>query len=145
MNTKTAALAEYRALRADLTYPASAALLYAKQWGEILELESKYDIEIEAEPDDTRIRGNAIATGDADEDRKVEDELIARLDGGDVWAWASVTVRVRYAGRMEEDYLGGCSYEDENGFKKGGYYYDMVTSCVDRIMARVEPDQYGEH
>jgi hypothetical protein len=138
-------LTEYRALRRGLDYPANSALYYAKQWAEILELERKFDIEIEAEQDDTPIRGNAIASGDDDYDREVENEINARLDRGDVWAWAHVTVRVSYAGITEESNLGGCCYEGEQDFKKGGYYYDMITESVGRIMAQIEDDQTGEH
>ncbi len=136
---------EYFSIRADLTYPASAALHYAKQWAEIQALEQKYEIELEAEFDDQPIRGNAIATGDDEEDTKVENKLIERCNRGDVWAWAQVTVRVTHAGITEEDYLGGCSYKDATDFKKGGYYFDMVTECVERILAQLDDDQSGEH
>lgn len=46
-----------------------------------------------AEVDSTPVHGNASATGDEDADRKYEDYILRRLDRGDEWAWACVTVR----------------------------------------------------
>ena len=47
---------------------------------------------IEVEQDDQPVRGNALDSGDPDYDKKVEGEIIERLDRGDVWAWASIRV-----------------------------------------------------
>lgn len=81
---------------------------------------------IEAEQDDIPIRGNALASGDDELDKQVEDELIERVNNGDVWAWASVKVTASIPGIDLEgvDYLGGCSYKDEEDFKQPGGYYD---------------------
>ena len=87
----------------------------------------KIEYRIEVEPDETPVRGNALASGDDAEDRKCEDEIIARLERGDVWAWACVRVVATCNGfRGESHYLGGCSYKNERDFREpGGYFADM--------------------
>lgn len=82
---------------------------------------------LEVEQDElSDLRGNALASGDDEVDKKYEDEIMARVDRGDVWAWASVCVRAEWRGMEGENYLYGCSYKDEADFKQpGGYYDDM--------------------
>ncbi len=91
-------------------------------------------ITIIAEQDDTPVRGNAMASDDEAFDRECEDDIIRQLDDGNVWAWASVTVRATWSGYEGFDYLGGCSYKDEEDFIKDGAYYDsMVDAAVDDL------------
>jgi hypothetical protein len=94
------------------------------------------------QPDDLEVWGNALASGDDAEDKRYEDEIIARLkNGGDVWAWAQVSVEARYKGFSGWDYLGGCSYKDTADFVEPGGYYDYMKSealsqlCHDLIEA----------
>lgn len=96
--------------------------------------EREYDITLEALPETVRVRGNALASGDDTEDKECEDQILQRLQMGDVWAWftAKVTVRDK-SGREASDYLGCCTYEDAEDFKRGGYYLDMVKACVDEL------------
>jgi hypothetical protein len=95
--------------------------------------EREYDITLEAIPETVRVRGNASAWSE-EEDKAYEDDILARLESGDIWAWftAKVTVRDSY-GREASDYLGCCCYEDARDFKRGGYYLDMIKACVDEI------------
>lgn len=58
-----------------------------------------------------------MASGDAKADREVEDEILARLDRGEIEAWciAIVTAEIEidgvtFKGRAT---MGGCSYETE--------------------------------
>lgn len=97
----------------------------------------KPTITIHVEQDDIRVRGNAVASGDPDFDKKVEDEILARLDKGDVWAWASVEVRAEFRGLVHSSYLGACCYESEEDFKTGGYYEDMVREAVGGLADKV--------
>ena len=96
--------------------------------------ERDYDITLEALPETIRVRGNAQASGDDALDKEAEDEILARLESGDIWAWftAKVSVRDKY-GREASDYLGACCYEDARDFKRGGYYLDMIRECLDQI------------
>lgn len=99
-------------------------------------------IEVIAEQDDIPIRGNAMASGDDDVDRKVEDEILARLDGGDVWAWAAVEVRATLGRYTGSDYLGACSYADEADFRANSGYFDgMRGEALKALTASIEDAQ----
>jgi hypothetical protein len=76
----------------------------------------KFNVVAYAMPCDIPIRGNVIATDDAESDRAFEDELIARAE----WSWRAwfdvkVTARFRYNGGdfiEVSHWLGGNSYAD---------------------------------
>lgn len=100
--------------------------------------EKDVDFELTVGFDDLQVRGNAMASGDDALDKKVEDEIIARLDDGDVWAWAQVTVTARWEDFDGHDYLGACSYKDEADFKqKGGYWESMKAQALDDLNKNV--------
>lgn len=89
-------------------------------------------IRVEIEPEEVSVRGNAMASGDDAADREAEDEILRRLDRGDVWAWCSVRVVVEHDGWVKASgWLGCCSYEDEEDFRKGGYFDDMVREVLE--------------
>jgi hypothetical protein len=96
--------------------------------------EQKYDICFEALPEDVRVRGNASACGDDALDKEIEDNIVNRLEAGDLYAWFTAKVSVRDdQGREASDYLGCCCYQDEKDFKSGGYYLDMVEECIRQL------------
>ena len=89
---------------------------------------------IEATEDDLPVRG-AIASGDEAYDKQVEDEILERLDQGDVWAWARVRVVAKCGGFEGDTYLGGCCYEGEEDFKKdGGYFKQMCDDAKEELL-----------
>ena len=91
-------------------------------------------IRVLAEPDHTPVEGNASVSGDDDFDREVEHNILCRLQQGDVWAWATVTVVTAWGPFKGNAHLGCCSYADENEFKQpGGYFDDMVTEALDEL------------
>ena len=91
-------------------------------------------ITVTAEPEDIPVRGNASASGDERFDREVENGLLERLDRGDVWAWASVTVTVSWDNFEAPSHLGCCSYEDEQDFRQaGGHFDDMIAEALDEV------------
>jgi len=103
--------------------------------------DSKVSYEIEVCQDDTPIRGNAMCSGDDDFDRQVEDEIIAALNDGDVWAWACVRVVARYDGIdsvVGDDYLGCCSYKGQDEFESCPYYEDMKDCARDYLYQQLE-------
>ena len=63
------------------------------------------------------VRGNAMQSGDEALDKQVEDEILARIDQGDTWAWAHITVTATWNGITGVDRLGGCSHKDEQDFQ----------------------------
>ena len=96
------------------------------------------EYELIAEQDEIPVRGNALASGDETLDRQVEDDILARLDNGDIWAWASVKVTATWRGFEGHDYLGGCSYEDEDDFvKRSGFYEDMKGEALRDLEAAI--------
>jgi hypothetical protein len=96
---------------------------------------------ISVQQDEIPVRGNALASGDDAADRAAEDAILARLDSGDVWAWAHVTVTAVWTSGpapshrfAERSTLGGCSYRDEAEFcGPGGYFDDMKTDALDNL------------
>ena len=94
---------------------------------------------LKAEQEDTMVRGNAQDSGDAALDKQVEDEIIARLDNGDVWAWCYIVVTASCAGFTGRDTLGGCCYRDEADFKQsGGYYKQMQEEARADLLRNIE-------
>ncbi len=101
-------------------------------------LKSLATIELRIHEEDDNVRGNAIASGDPDLDKSVEDEILARLEY-DLWAWCCVEVRATYLGVTGSAWLGGCSYKDEKEFKsEGGYYDSMVADALDDLAKTFE-------
>ena len=90
---------------------------------------------VTAEQDDIPVRGNALDSGDKDVDKTCEDEILARLDDGDVWAWASVRVSVTWRTYTGSAYLGCCSYASEDDFRESsGYFEAMREEAFEELM-----------
>ena len=119
-------------------------------------MEIEYTLEVE--PEIEAIRGS-FASGDDEADRALEDALIARVDRGDVWAWACVRVIATFPGtdlRGESSWLGGCSYDSAQDFETSrfeikdmatgevthrGYYDDMCDEARDNLIAKIKAVQ----
>lgn len=100
---------------------------------DIEKIKASVEYEIFVRQDDTPVRGNAMASGDEDYDREIEDEIINRLDNGDVWAWATIEVRATVPGIpgvSGSDYLGNCTYANQAEFEKPGCYYDDMKAVA---------------
>ena len=97
-------------------------------------------IRVYCSPEHIPVRGNAMMGGDAEDNRRVEDAIIADLESGNEWAWCcSVEVRASYAGIDGADYLGGCSYASEADFRRpGGYFDDMREAALDELARELE-------
>ncbi len=94
----------------------------------------KVEYTVKAEQEHTPVTGNAMASGDAEADRACEAEILSRLDRGDIWAWAYVTVTAEvevdgevFTGTAS---LGQCSYKDEAQFRADGYFADMCGEAL---------------
>ncbi len=115
----------------------------------------KIKIRLDVEQEDLPVRGNALASGDPAEDKRVEDEILRRLRRGEVWAWCwvRVTARVEIEGEvfLGTASLGGCSYENEEDFKAtSGYYEDLKKEAIEDLktsmsaaVKRAGPAQHG--
>lgn len=93
---------------------------------------------IECEEEDIPVKGNALASGDDDVDHAYENEILRRLDRGDLWAWCCVKVTARWGDFEASDYLGCCSFEDEKDFKAYGYYETMCHEALTSLRAEIE-------
>ena len=92
---------------------------------------AEVEFEVCPEPEDVPVRGNAMASGDDELDKEVEDDIIERLDNGDIWAWCHVVVKTRWNGYEGSASLGGCCYRDEKEFcQPGGYYDDLCKEAI---------------
>ena len=101
-------------------------------------LDGQIEFAISAEMDHIPVRGNALASGDDAEDKRVEDEIFERLNSGDVWAWASVHVTATFGKFVGHDYLGGCCYKDESDFcQDGGYWESMKEEAFKDLLERM--------
>lgn len=107
-----------------------------------VERKGKITFRLMIEQDDTPVRGNAIASGDNEEDTRVENEILERLRNGDTWAWASTKCTATVDGLDEVegvDYLGGCSYRDTKDFiQPGGYWDDMKAAALADLRGQLE-------
>ena len=99
--------------------------------------------EIIPQSEDIPVRGNVMASGDPVFDRKVEDEVLAKMEDT-IWAWCCVQVKgtVTFPDGQAElsasTYLGGCSYEGEEDWKKENYeqMQDEVLTELNKFAAR---------
>ena len=91
-------------------------------------------IRVLAEPDHVPVEGNACVSGDDDFDRETEHNVLCRLQQGDVWAWAAVTIIVTWGPFEARSHLGCCSYAHEDDFRQpGGYFDDMVAEALEEL------------
>jgi hypothetical protein len=96
-------------------------------------------INVFAIADDLEVEGNASVSGDDNYDRLIEEEINLRLWAGDVWAWANVEVRVSWRHLEGSDYLGACSYKNEQDFIENSCYYDeMVNSALADLNGQIQ-------
>jgi len=104
--------------------------------------ESKVKYHLEVSQDDQDVRGNVLASGCDECDKRAEDEVIDRLDNGDVWAWALVRVVATYEGidDIEGDaYLGCCVYYGPGDFKANSCYYeDLKLEACNELREKLE-------
>lgn len=92
------------------------------------------DVSIHVEEEHVPVRGNAVYSDNKELDKQVEDSILEKLEAGDAWAWCCVRVHVSFKGILSSNqYLGCCSYKDEDDFASGGYLDDMIKEGVDEI------------
>lgn len=97
---------------------------------------------LDVKQDELEVRGNALVSGDDAMDKECEDEIIERLNNGDVWAWAIIKVTASWNGIEGVDYLGGCCYKDENDFKQcNDYYDDMKVRALEDLKHNIKAMQ----
>lgn len=94
---------------------------------------------IELTPEHLPVWGNAIASGDDELDSKYESGILNRLNSGDTWAWCMVRVSGEWNGIERDDYLGCCTYENEQDFRENsGYFAAIQAEIRGQIQASAE-------
>ena len=105
------------------------------------------EIQVNVQDETIPVRGNALASGDDAIDKQAEEEIIAQLEQGNVWAWATVEVVARFIVNGEmicgQAYLGACSYpvNGERSFRhpENGYFAMMIgDAIIDAINMRAD-------
>lgn len=85
------------------------------------------------------IRGNVIISDSPTLDKQVEDQIIADYENGNNWAWCTVQVTAEWKGITGTDYLGQCSYNNEEDYKENsGYYEDMKCTAYDELIKQLK-------
>ena len=85
---------------------------------------------IECLPEVIPIKGNAMASGDPEEDRRTEDWIQTELDSGNEYAWCVMKVTAEFKGYRGVDYLGCCSYTSRFDFMQSDYLNDMKDQAL---------------
>lgn len=89
--------------------------------------------------EDIPVKGNAIDSGNARTDKRIEDTIKLRMNNGDIWAWCHVYVAASWKGLEGTDHIGCCSYKDEKDFKEtGGCYDDMRLNAYDDLIEQIK-------
>ncbi len=79
------------------------------------------------------------APGSDFDDASVAAAVRKAWEDGNDWAWCVVRVRVTAGGVAGEDYLGQCSYEDEDDFRStSGYFEGMKERAAMRVIEKLE-------
>ena len=99
---------------------------------------SECQVTLNADYDNCVVRGNAMASGDDAADKECEDEILSRLERGDLWAWACVEVIVQWQDFKGRAVLGCCSYESEAAFREDAYFTDMQTEALEDLNTQIE-------
>lgn len=94
-------------------------------------------VRLDIEEEDTPLDGNASAWGEPD-DTTYANAIRARLEDGDVWAWAVVRVTVTDGVLEGTAYLGGCTYADAADFCTNGPLQYLIEEARDDWQAQAE-------
>ncbi len=100
----------------------------------------------ECEQEDLPVRGNLTCSDEPERDKQDEDEVLARLDRADIYAWCSIKVTARLVGFpfQGREYLGGCSFGENVSFteieelaKEHGMYEEAAERLREEIRRSV--------
>jgi hypothetical protein len=96
------------------------------------------EFKIHVHPEHIPVQENAIDSGDETYDREIEDNIIERLNNGDIWAWCTVEVQARYDIFKGEDFLGCCSYSDQEEFEADEYFGSMKQQALEDLNEEIQ-------
>jgi len=76
---------------------------------------SEVTFTVSIEPEDFEVRGNAMCSGDAKYDKKVEDQILRDLENGYQEVWCCLVVTAEWQGVKGHASLGCCSFKKGDG------------------------------
>jgi hypothetical protein len=86
---------------------------------------SQIRISCTVEPETDLEPEGCFSTGNPDDDRETCRRIRHDFACGNTWAWCRVQVEANFWGfEGRSSWLGACSYEDEEDFRKPGDYFD---------------------
>lgn len=88
------------------------------------------EFQVSYQQDDLLVRGNALASGDAQADKECEDAILARLNAGDELAWCCITVTAAWNGFTASAHLGGCGLDNEQQVAEEAEAYGMKEEAL---------------
>jgi hypothetical protein len=113
---------------------------------------SEVTFETKVEPDDTPVRGNAMASGDDEFDRETEDGILKSLRSENHYAWCIITIEARWEGFVGSSVLGGNSLKSDADVAETVESHELKAQALDdlntrlqRIYASVSPLCMREH
>lgn len=86
--------------------------------------------------------GVHFASGDEKFDRETCADIWKELEVND-WAWCIVRIEARWRQHSGDNYLGGCSYEDEEDFRRGGYLKQMIEDATADLISNIKTARHG--
>ena len=93
---------------------------------------------IKVEQENTPVRGNYMVSGNDAYDKEVEDKILADLESN-VWVWCSLGMKASWNDISSEvNYLGCCSYESYEDFKKYDEYEDMKQNAYSSLCREID-------
>jgi frataxin-like iron-binding protein CyaY len=121
----------------NLTYNSKRHKEYYRKMNQRMkEFESQLEdigVNIEFEPQEEDIN-----IFDQFEEEETAQKVADDYNSGNFYSWFCAKITVKYRGYDATDYLGCCSYKSEKDFKEGGYYIDMVDTCIQEINRDIE-------
>jgi len=87
--------------------------------------------------------GYCPATGDDERDKEYEEEIVQRLDAGDILAWCTVTVQAWWRGPDDEPHrgsacMGGCNYAPDTPLEEIVEDLGLREEAISALMSRLE-------
>lgn len=98
-------------------------------------------VSIEVEPEYTPIQ-TALGFKETGADHSEYIAKVLKDDGFNPWLWCTVKVNVDFNGLHGYAYLGQCAYENEEDFKKGGYFEQMQEEAFEMVKRQLEVIMY---
>lgn len=86
------------------------------------------------------VRGNYMCTDDTEQDKADEDEVIERLNRGEIEAWCRVVVIAEWEGYKGYASIGGCVFGSASEAAQMAIDYDLHDEALEDLNRQIEAD-----